>query len=134
MPGGRVGRVERERAAQDHPGEVARSDVDELARRASPLASSGAWIRLEPLARQDLPTVDELRRREPHRHAVGSSSVVVASAVASPRASASSLGRSARRLVGSPPVPSPSPASSGATAGNASARASARSPKTSVGS
>ena len=39
---GRIVGVERERAAQDHAGEVARPDVDELAGAGSD-ASSGAW-------------------------------------------------------------------------------------------
>jgi hypothetical protein len=45
--------------------------------------------RLEPLAGQDLPAVDELGRDEPHRHARASSSAVL---VASPRPSSSALG------------------------------------------
>ena len=71
MPGRRVDGVERERPAQDQARVVARPDVDELAgpRAARELRRV---VRLEPLARQDLPALDELRRGEPHAHAVRS--------------------------------------------------------------
>ena len=48
-------------------------DVDELA-GARTGREGRCVIRLEPLARQDLPAVDQLRGGEPHGHAVGSSS------------------------------------------------------------
>src|SRR6185369_5222298 len=111
--GDRIGGVKRERAAQDHPGEVARPGMDELA-GTGPTGQRRGVIRLQPLARQDLPTLDQLRRGEPHGHAVGSSSPSSASAAASDASATASPS----------PVPFVSaPLSSGATAGNASARA-----------
>ena len=125
--------VERERATQDHPGEVAGPGMDELARARTAGQRRGV-IRLEPLARQDLPTLDQLGRSEPHRHAVGSSSVSASSSSPSSAWSVAASSASASSVAVSP-VPLPdAPASSGATAGKASASASARSPKTSVGS
>src|SRR5207247_7089295 len=56
----RIDRVEREGPAQHEPGVVTGSDVDELA---GPGARHElrSVVRLEPLAGQDLATVDELR-------------------------------------------------------------------------
>ena len=75
--------------AQDHAREVAGPDVDELAR---PRAARevGRVVGLEPLARQDLPTLDEFRRGEPHAHAVGSSSASSAASSTAPPAASSS--------------------------------------------
>ena len=93
-----VDRVQRERPAQDHPGEVPGPDVDELAGPRARRDLRGV-IGLEPLTREDLSTLDELRRGEPHRHAVGSSSA--------PSSSADSASASARpSAAGSAPVPS----------------------------
>ena len=72
-PGDRVGGVDRERPAQDHPAVIAGPDVHELS-GARAGRDIGGVIRLEPLARQDLPALHELRRGEAHRHAVGRSS------------------------------------------------------------
>ena len=125
-PGRGIGRVDREWAAQHHPGEIAGPDVDELAGAAS-RGDVGRVVRLKPLARQDLAMLDQLGRSQPDRHAVGRSSL----------ASPSSASSSSSASISPPSSPSPSaaaPASSGATDGYPSAIASARSPKTSVGS
>ena len=110
-----------------------------------PLAISGR-IRLEPLARQDLATVDELGRGEPHDHAVGRPSgpsvlVPVLGVLVGGDGLGVDVGVSidlrgidVEAAASAPPVPFVASASSGATVGYASARASARSPKTSVGS
>ena len=66
-----VGRVQRERPAQDDPRVVARAHVHELAGTRA-VGQLGCVVRLQPLARQDLPALDELRGSQPHGHAVGS--------------------------------------------------------------
>ena len=117
--GGGISRVDRERPPQDHPGEVPGPNVDELARSRS-VRQGWSVIRLQPLARKDLPTVDQLRRSEPHGHAVGRSSASSpASVAASPSASASA-GSAPPSAASSVPFADAS-WSSGATAGNASA-------------
>ena len=113
--GCQVGGVDGERPAQDEPGEVAGPDVDELAGSRARRERRGV-VRLQPLAGEDLPALDELGADEAHRQAAGDGSITRAS-----RPSAV-------------PIVRPSSSSSGATPGNASAIASARSPKTSVGS
>ena len=115
----RIRRVERERPTQDHPGEIPGPDVDELAGPRADRQVRGV-VGLQPLAGQDLATVDQLRRRQPHRHALGSSSAPASGAGASLPLAAS--------------LAAAVPSRSGAAAGKASASASARSPKTSVGS
>src|SRR5512146_2134961 len=77
-PGGRIRRVQRKRAAEDQPREVAGPDVDELAGPRPDREIRGV-IRLQPLAGQNLATVDQLRRRQPHGHALGSSSALASS-------------------------------------------------------
>ena len=69
-----------------------------------PVARLGRVVRLEPLARQDLPTLDQLRRGEPHRHAVG---LVLARRRRRPSASASSSSARPAPRRPSPPPPSP---------------------------
>src|SRR4051794_4655494 len=137
-----VGGVDRERSPEDEPRPVAGTDVHELARTRAG-RDRRCVERLEPLARQDLAALDELRADETHslREAPSatrtgrrarcdygreplepsSSSMSSASSAAGAAAGASS------------PSPAATPAS-GTIAGNASASASARSPKTSVGS
>ena len=131
--GGGIGRVDRERPAQHHPGEVAGPDVDELARPRTGRQGRGV-IRLQPLARKDLPTVDQLRRSEPHGHAVGRSSASSPSSGVGLAVGVSLRPPRRRRLAASSVPFADASWSSGATAGNASASASARSPNTSVGS
>ena len=62
----RVDRVERERPAQHQARVVARPDVDELAGARAGDEARGV-VRLEPLAGQDLATVEQLGAGQPHR-------------------------------------------------------------------
>ena len=94
--GDRVGGVERERPAQDHPGVVPGPDVDELA-GPRPVREVGRVVRLEPLAGQDLAALDELGRGEPHGHAVGRPSAPSSASSASASASSVRPRRPARR-------------------------------------
>ena len=137
MPGRRRRSVLSENGRRrTRPGEVAGPHVDELAGPRAARDVRGVE-RLQPLARQDLPTLDELRCSEPHAHAVGLPSASSASSTSSTSSTSSWASASATAVaalaaaLGAVRRP---PATSGATDGNASASASARSPKTSVGS